>query len=98
MDVLEYDVGVRAIGDGQGRCGSKTRIARGALCLLDLLLGGRMAQRDGDSHAKWGLGLVEGAQRGFVVVLQAATIGLDVVAALGLAAGKSGYGKGWARG
>lgn len=98
--MLEDDVGVCAAGHGDG--GSRGEAGVGdavlALGLLDLLLRGRVSQRHGDGHAEGRLGLVEGAQRGLVVVLQAASIWLDVVAALGLAARKGRDGQSRARG
>jgi hypothetical protein len=84
VDVLEDDVGVGAVGDGDRGGRGETGVARLALGVLHLLLGGRVAEGDGDGHGKGRLGLVEGTQGRLVVVLQAAAIRLDVVAALGL--------------
>jgi hypothetical protein len=97
VDLLEDDVGVRAVGQRYGRRRGQRCICLSA-GLLYLLLRRRVPQRHGDRHAEGCLGLVDGAERALLVDDGGAPLALDVLAAPGLVAREGGDGEGRAGG
>lgn len=89
--MLEDDVWTRAIGDRYGSGGCEGAVGL-LVCLEDFLLRGRVPQRHWDGHSKGSLGLVDGAEG--TLVVDVGGVGLHVLVALLLVAGKGGDGEG----
>jgi hypothetical protein len=97
VNVLEYDVGVGAIGKWYGRRGCQLGICL-SIGLYDLLLGRRVPQWHGDSHTEGCLGLVDGAEWALLVDLSVdSTLGPHILSAPLLVPREGGDGEGGPR-